>query len=243
MLCDAGIEGTSSCLSKKLSEAADAFKGAVRRLAAFILHLHDHIGIDKQLFPHLFRQAAAFHQSRNKGTVEDAVVIIFFRMVIVQHLQRTQQLCFLQERIQLFFTLRQKSDADILQGGIPVLGADIGNVQIGFLDQLQKIRDSARSVLERAFDQHNVSRIRRGIKISKLFKHFIGLFQLFGLAADIQKYRMRVNCLVVADTGDIDIKVCEDLACFQKRADLVRHCRNICFSHIQSPESCCLKSL
>ena len=160
--------------------------------------------MDQQRIPAFFGQFQRLHEARNEGTVEDAVIVHLFRVIVVDHPHGAQRFHPRQKRFQHRFVFHEQAHLERLIGGAVLLGADIGNIQPKFADEPQHLRHTAGHVLQMEFQQHDALIVLRRFQIPDLRKLLVRLKQLRFAAFRVDKQGVGIHRLVIAHAGDVD---------------------------------------
>jgi len=103
------------------------------------------------------------------------------------------------------------------------LGAEIGNIEIVLLNQLQHGGHAAGRIPQAELYQQNSSLVQTALETANLTQTLRRPFQPGVGALHFDKQRVRVNGLIVADPRDIQTQLRNDPAGLQKCAGTVRH--------------------
>ena len=192
-------------------------------LPTLVQQLHHLVSADDQLRPLCLRQVQPLGQLVGKGDIKDAVIQNLFRFVVVHHPHRTEKGRGVEEVGKLLRLLHKQSHLEQLPGSPVLLGAEIGNIEIVLLNQLQHSGYAARGIPQAEFHQQHGAPIHVALETAQFPQTLCGLLQPGVRALRLDKQRVGVDGLVVADPRDVQTQLCDDPAGPQKCTRPVRH--------------------
>ena len=114
-----------------------------------------------------------------------------------------------------------------------LLRADVRDVELVPVDHAQHLRHAPRHVAQRELQKHDARVVRCSLKIPDLLELPVCQPQLRLVALRIDKERVRIDRLVVADPRYVDPVLLEKLTRLEESADVVGHCCDIRLLHAE----------